>query len=204
MDAGLSETPLQWAEGSEHHLRSQAKFGYANTRLKEFNLVNAEVTLQDSTSPQQATLTKGRKISATTPMVVKTERDKDPPQPPQNVISQRNPQQQKSFSRLWLRIPEHLRMIPFGLDKAAWQPHDIDALGDTLCEFKHRFSKHITDLGHVTVDLFRIVLKQDATPVKQKPNRRSPVLASSRQERSHRDRQALAGGNFTQKLLELG
>ena len=35
-------------------------------------------------------------------------------------------------------IPEHLRMIQFGLDKAAWQPQNIDALGDTLCEFEHR------------------------------------------------------------------
>ena len=43
-----------------------------------------------------------------------------------------------------------LRMIAF----------DINALGDTLCEFAHQFSKHKTDLGHVTVDPFRIVLKQ--------------------------------------------
>ena len=128
MDAGLPEIPLQWAKGSEHHLRSQATLGYANTRLKQVNLVNAEVISQDSTSTQQATLTKGRKISDTTPMVMKTERDKDPPQPPQNVMSQLDPQQQKSFSRLWSRIPEHLRMIRFGLDKAAWQPQDIDAI----------------------------------------------------------------------------
>ena len=49
-------------------------------------------------------------------------------------------------------------MIRFGLDKAAWQPQDIGVLGDTLCEFEHRFSKHSTDLGHVTVDPYRIVL----------------------------------------------
>ena len=59
-------------------------------------------------------------------------------------------------------------MIRFGLDKAAWQPQDIDALGDTLCEFEHRFSKRSTDVGNVTVYRFRIVLKQDARPVKQK------------------------------------
>ena len=29
------------------------------------------------------------------------------------------------------RIPKHLRMIRFGLDKAAWQPKNIDALGET-------------------------------------------------------------------------
>ena len=71
-------------------------------------------------------------------------------------------------------------MIWFGLDQAAWRPQDIHAKGDTLCEFehRHRFSKHITDLGQVTVDPFQIVLKQDARPVKQKPYRHSPVLAA--------------------------
>ena len=71
-------------------------------------------------------------------------------------------------------------MIRFGLDQGAWRPQDIHALGDTLCEFehRHRFSKHSTDLGQVTVDPFRIVLKQDARPVKQKPYRHSPVLAA--------------------------
>ena len=69
-------------------------------------------------------------------------------------------------------------MIRFGLDKAAWQPQNIDALGDTLCEIEHRFSKHSTDLGHVTVDPFRIILKQDATPVKQNPYCHSPVLVA--------------------------
>ena len=56
-------------------------------------------------------------------------------------------------------------MIRFGLDKAAWQPQDIDALGDTLCEFEHRFSKHSTDLGHVTVypfDCRREMTRRDA------------------------------------------
>ena len=90
------------------------------------------------------------------------------------------------------RTPEHLRMIRFGLDKAAWKPQDIeDALGDTLCNFEHRFSKHSTDLGHVTVDPFRIVLKQDATPVKQKPYRHSQVLAAK--VRTEIDKLLLAG-----------
>ena len=30
------------------------------------------------------------------------------------------------------------RLIRFGFDQAAWQPQNIDALGDTLCEFEHR------------------------------------------------------------------
>ena len=93
-------------------------------------------------------------------------------------------------------------MIRFGLDKEAWQPQDTHALGDTLCEFEHRFSKHSTDLGHVPVDPFRIVLKQDATPVKHKPYRHySPVLAAK--VRTEIDKLLLAG-IFAQKLFELG
>ena len=64
-------------------------------------------------------------------------------------------------------------MIWFGLDQAAWRPQDIHAKDDTLCELEHS-----TGLGQVTVDPFRIVLKQDARPVKQKPYRHSPVLAA--------------------------
>ena len=82
VDAGLSEVPLQWAEGSEHHLRSQTASGYASTSLRQVNLVNAEVIPQDSTSPQQATLTKDKKTSGTTSMAKKSEQDKGPPQPP--------------------------------------------------------------------------------------------------------------------------
>ena len=112
-------------------------------------------------------------------MTKKIQLDKGLPQPPQNIMTQLDSQQQRtSFSRLWSRISEHLRMIRFGLDKAAWQPQDINALVDTLCKFEHRYSKHSTDLGHVAVDPFRIVLKQGARPVKQKPCRHSPVLAA--------------------------
>ena len=176
MEAGLSEISLQWMERSEHPLRSQTALGYASTRLRRPNLVNAEVLPQDSTSPLQVTLTKDKTTSDTTSMAKKSERDKRPPQPPQNVMTQLNPQQRKSSDRLWSRIPEHLRMARFGLDQAAWQPQDTDALGDTLCESEHRFSKRSTDLGHVTADPIRIVLKQDAPPVKQKPYRHSPFF----------------------------
>ena len=82
-------------------------------------------------------------------------------------------------------------MIRFGLNKPAWQPQDIDALGDALCKFNHWFSNDSIDLGHFTVDLFRIVLKQDARPVKQKPYRHSPVLAAK--VRTEIDKLLLAG-----------
>ena len=76
------------------------------------------------------------------------------------------------------RIPEHLRIIRFGLDRAAWQPQNIDALGITLCEFEHRSSKHSTDLGHVTVDPFRIVLKQTRRLRSRSPTATRAVLAA--------------------------
>ena len=88
VDAGSSEIPLQWAEGSEHHLRSQTTLGYARTRLRQVNLVNAEVIPQYLTSPQQATLTIDKKTSDTTSMAEKPEQEKDPPYPHHNVIIQ--------------------------------------------------------------------------------------------------------------------
>ena len=87
----LSEIPLHWAESSEHHLRSQTTLEYARPRLRQVNLVNAEVIPQDLTSPQQATLTKYKKTSDTTCMAEKPEQEKCPAQPPHNVIIQLDP-----------------------------------------------------------------------------------------------------------------
>ena len=87
------------------------------------------------------------------------------------------------------RIPEHLQMIRFGLDKAAWQPQNIDALGDTLCVFDHRSSNDSADLGHVTVDPFRIVLKQ----TRRLRSKALPPLVSSRRESSHENYKPFAG-----------
>ena len=93
MDAGLSEVPLQWAEGSEHHLRSQTTIEYASTRVRQVNLVNTEVTPQNLTSPQLATLAIDKKINDTTSMAEKPEQDKGPPQPPHSVMTQLDLQQ---------------------------------------------------------------------------------------------------------------
>ena len=91
VDAILSEIPLHRAESSEHHLRSQTTLGYARPRLRQVNLVNAEVIPQDLTSPQQATLTKDKKTSDTTCIAEKPEQEKYPAQPPHNVIIQLDP-----------------------------------------------------------------------------------------------------------------
>ena len=79
------------------------------------------------------------------------------------------------YGRKYLHI--YVRYILI-FEKNLWTAADIDALGDLLCKYAHRFSKHRTDLGHVTVDPFRIILKEDAQPVKQRPYRHSPVLAA--------------------------
>lgn len=41
-----------------------------------------------------------------------------------------------------------------------------DALGGLLCKYEHCFWRNSTDLGHVTVERFRIILKNDERPFK--------------------------------------
>lgn len=93
--------------------------------------------------------------------------------------------------RLWRKVPPHLYEINFDFENELWTAADIDALGELLCTYEHRFSHHSTDLGHVTVDPFRIILKSDARPVKQRPYRHSPVLAAKVQ--TEIDKLVLAG-----------
>ena len=100
--------------------------------------------------------------------------------------------QQAAFKRLWQRAPRHLNEINFDFEKALWTAGDIDALGELLCKYEHRFSHHSTDLGHATVDPFRIMLESnDARPGKQRPYRHPPVLAAKVQ--TEIDKLVLAG-----------
>jgi len=107
------------------------------------------------------------------------------------VLSNLEPLKRKAFIRLWNRVPAHLREIHFDFEESLWKADDIDSLGNLLCKYAHRFSQHSTDLGHVTVDPFRIILKKDAQPVKQRPYRHSPVLAAKVQ--TEIDKLVLAG-----------
>ena len=84
----------------------------------------------------------------------------------------------KHFYAYGRKIPAYLRAIPFDFEENPWTAADIDARDDLLCNYAHRFSKHSTDLEHVTVDPFRFILKKDAQPIKQRPYRHSPVLAA--------------------------
>jgi len=80
-------------------------------------------------------------------------------EPPADVMSSLNAAQQVAFRRLWQRVPPHIRDVHFDFNAKLWEPEDIDKLGDLLCKFGHRFSKDGSDLGRVTVDPFRIILK---------------------------------------------
>ena len=93
------------------------------------------------------------------------------------MLSTLNALQQKAFLRLWNKIPAYIRAIHFDFENNLWTAADVD-LGDLLCKYAHRFSEHSTDLGHVTVDPFRIIPKKDSQPVKQRTYRHSPVLAA--------------------------
>ena len=99
--------------------------------------------------------------------------EKSKNEPPATVLSTLNQSQRKAFIRLWDNIPVHLQAIHFDFEESLWTETDIDDLGSLLSKYAHRFSKHSTDLGHVTVDPFRIILRKDAQPVKQRPYRHS-------------------------------
>ena len=111
--------------------------------------------------------------------------------PPIAVLSSLYPLQREAFIQLWKKVPAHLRAIHFDFEESLWTACDIDNLGNLLCKYSHRFSKHSTDLGHVTVDPFRIILKKDAQPVKQRPYRHSSILAAKVQ--TEIDKLVLAG-----------
>ena len=51
-------------------------------------------------------------------------------------------------------------------------------MGTLLYTYAHGFSTHTTNLGHVFVDPVRIILKNDAQPMRQRPYRHSAVIAA--------------------------
>ena len=91
------------------------------------------------------------------------------------------------------------RIIHFDFEESLGTDEDIDALENLLCKYDHLFSKRSTDLGHLTVDPFRIILKKDAQPAKQ-PDRHSPVLAAKVQTQSD---ELVFGRNFAPVEFEL-
>ena len=112
-------------------------------------------------------------------------------EPLQTILTSLNPSQRAAFIRLWNKVPAYLREIHFDFEEGLRTEKNIDDLENLLCKYAHRFSKHSTDSGHVTVDPFRIILKKYAQPVKQRPYHHSPVLAAK--VKTELDKLVLAG-----------
>lgn len=74
------------------------------------------------------------------------------------VMIEFDPEQRVAFQWLWEKIPQHLQAVSFDFEKELWTPENFNGLRDLLCNIY----QHATDLGHVTIDPFRIILKQDS------------------------------------------
>ena len=46
---------------------------------------------------------------------------------------------ERSFVRLWRRVPPYLHEIKFDFEKELWTAADIDELGELLCQYELRF-----------------------------------------------------------------
>lgn len=176
VDAGRTEIPLQRVGVENFRLHKGMRLGTGGSKLVPGTM--------ERVPEEEAGIPSVSAVDASVPV----ERIKDPPE---TVMRGLDPSQREAFARLWDKIPQHLQAISFDFEKELWTPADIDELGDLLCKVEHRFSKHATDLGHVTIDPFQINLKKDAQPVKQRPYRHSPVLAAKVQVEI--DRLLLAG-----------
>ena len=177
VEAGTSGIPLRHTGDQSYLLQPNMKLGVGGAPLVKGDLSTAKI-LPTASKTVNA-------VEATAPSIAK------PCDPPQEISASLDTDQRAAFVRLWQRVPPHLHAIYFEFEKEPWTAADIDALGDLLCKFEHRFCQHITDLGHITVDPFRIILKRDARPVKQRPYRHSPVLAAKVQTET--DKLVLAG-----------
>ena len=164
VEAGISEIPLQRLNADGLIVQRGMRFGGGGDRLEPCKIDNAEVFLNEIPSVNAV-------VGDGSPEISDDE-------PPALVLSTSNALQQKAFLLLWKKPPAYLRGIHVGFERNLWTAAEIDALGDLLCKNAHRFSKHCTDLRHVTVDPFRIILKKYAQPVKQRKYRHSPVLAA--------------------------
>lgn len=161
VENGTSEIPMRRIGDSSRLLKPNEIVGRGGEPLKQVSL--DEFSLEENEE---------FKVH----MVQEGEAEMPNDEPPADVMSSLNPAQQVAFRRLWQRVPPHIRDVHFDFNAELWEPADIDKLGDLLCKFEDRFSKHGADLGRVTVDPFRIVLKPGAQPVRQRPYRYSPVL----------------------------
>ena len=144
--AGISEIPPQRLNADGLIVQRGIRLGVGGDRLEPCKIDNAQIVPKE--------------IPSVNAVVGDGSPEKSEDEPPTTVLSTLNALQQKTFIRLWKKIPVYLRSIHFDFEKNLWTAADIDDLGDLLCKYAHRFSKHSTDLGHVTVYRFRIILKK--------------------------------------------
>ena len=177
LESGVSEIPLQRLNEDGFLVQTGMRLRVGGDRLQPCKLDDADI-VPTELSGVHIIAGDGSpgKLDDETPAV---------------VLSNLNPDQRTAFRSMWSKIPVHLRAIHFDFEESLWNTANIDSLGNLLNKHAHRFSKHSTDLGRVTVDPFRIILKKDAQPVKQRPYRHFPVLAAKVQ--TELDKLVLAG-----------
>ena len=162
VQAGKSEIPLQRATGRRHFLRKGDALGSAGPPLQTCSLEDAKLE---------------REKSVPVNPVMESDEPKNVPPPP-DVLKNLGPEQAEAFKKLWQDLPPHMKSINFDFENEMWKATDIKKLSELLGEFEHRFSKDSTDLGRVTVEPFKITLRKDAAPVRQRPYRYSPAITS--------------------------
>ena len=165
VEAGVSETPLKRLNADRFLVHKHMKLGVGGSKLVQSQLGDAEIL---PTKVEQVSAV----VGGSDPSSAKPDDE-----PPQTILTTLNPSQRALFIRYGTRYPRTCVKSTLIL-KSLWTEKDIDDLENLLCKYTHRFSKHSTDLGHVTADPFRIILKKDAQPVKQRPYRHTPVLAA--------------------------
>ncbi|CAB1104650.1 unnamed protein product [Ectocarpus sp. CCAP 1310/34] len=84
---------------------------------------------------------------------------------------------QRSFSRVWDKLPCHLREISFNLHGPGWTPEVITQLGDVLCEYHDVFSSSPTDFGSCSLFPFKLTVPPGSAPVTSRPYRVNPPVA---------------------------
>ena len=144
--AGIPEIPLQRLNADGLIVQRGMRLGVGGDRLEPFKIGNAEI------------------IQNEMPGVNDVEGDGSPEkpddEPPTTVLFTLNALQPKAFYGLWKKIPAYLRATHFDFEENLLTAADIDVLGDLLCKHAHCFSERSTDLGHVTVEPFRIIRKK--------------------------------------------
>ena len=141
VEAGTSEIPLRHTGNQLCSMTPNMKLGVGGAPLVKSDLTKAQILPTQSgeiNTVEEAEAEKPRKIL-------------------QEVLDSLDEDQRAAFVKLWQRVPPHLHEINFDFEKELWKVADIDALAELLCSYQHRFSHHSTDLGHVTVDPFRII-----------------------------------------------